>query len=312
VSTTTARHWASIGEATFVAGIRLLWGVHRVFGRTPFRLCVYPVVAWYWATSALARRSSLQYLQRLQAAHGTLGREPGWRDTLRHFLSFAETLLDKLLAISGRYPFDELRVEGREALDELLRGGRGALIVTAHVGCLELCRALADRRSGQALTVLVHTAHAPRFNRLLKRLDPHSAVELLQVTEMDAAGAVLLSERIERGALVAIVGDRVPVRLSKTVQVPFLGVPAPFPQGAYVLASLLRCPLYFMGCVRVAGGRHLVRFECLAERVELPRGRREQAVAALAGRYVERLEALLQRSPFDWFNFFPFWDQTSP
>jgi predicted LPLAT superfamily acyltransferase len=302
-------HWASIGETTFVAGIRVLWVVHRVLGRLPFRLCLWPVVLVYWVCSGSARRASLQYLQRIEAAHHVLGRKPGWRDTLRHFLSFGETLLDKLLAISGRYRFERLQVEGREALQAQVRSGRGALIVTAHVGCLELCRALADRDGqGFALTVLVHTLHAQRFNRLLQRLDPGSGVRLRQVTEVDASTAVTLAECIERGELVAIVGDRVPVRASKTVTLPFLGAEAPFPVGAYVLASLLKCPLFFMGCVRDGEG-HLVRFERLAEQVTLPRAQRDGAIRVLATAYVQRLEALLRRSPFDWFNFFAFWDQ---
>jgi predicted LPLAT superfamily acyltransferase len=302
-------HWASLGETTFVAGIRLLWAVHRVLGRLPFRLCLWPVAFVYWACGGGARRASLQYLQRIERTHHVLGRAPNAFDTLRHFVSFGETLLDKLLAISGRYGFDRVQVEGREALQAQLRSGRGAMIVTAHVGCLELCRALAER-DGQdlALTVLVHTLHAQRFNRLLQRLDPAGRVRLLQVSEVDASTAVTLADCIERGELVAIVGDRVPVRASKTVSLPFLGVEAPFPVGAYVLASLLKCPLFFMGCVR-QGRSHLVRFERLAEQVTLPRAQREGALRAIAMTYVQRLEALLQRAPFDWFNFFAFWDQ---
>ncbi len=302
-------HWASIGESTFVLGIRVLWAIHRLLGRLPFLLCLYPVVLWYWATHRLAREASLQYLGRLQAATGALGRPPRLMDSMRHFLSFADTLMDKLLAISGRYDLSRVQVQGRELLREQAASGRGALIVTAHVGCLELCRALAERDGGGfALTVLVHTAHAQRFNRLLQRLDPHSRVRLLQVTEVDASTAVMLDECIERGELVAIVGDRVPVTLSKTVTVPFLGQDAPFPLGAYVLASLLRCPLFFMGCVRVRTG-HLVRFERLAGQVTLPRGKRDAALRELAGAYVQQLESMVTLSPFDWFNFFPFWDQ---
>jgi predicted LPLAT superfamily acyltransferase len=309
-SAPAGRHWASIGESTFVAGIRLLWAVHRVLGRLPFRVCLYPVVFSYWLCSGLARRSSMQYLQRIEAAHGVLGHAPTWRDTLRHFFSFAETLLDKLLAISGRYRFEQVKVEGRELLQAQARSGRGGLIVTAHVGCLELCRALAehDGDGGVRLNVLVHTLHAQRFNALLQRLDPGSRVRLLQVTETDAATAVLLQECIERGEWVAIVGDRVPVRQSKTVSLPFLGVEAAFPVGAYVLAALLRCPLFFMGCVRQGDG-HVVHFDLLAESVTLPRKDREGALRSLAAAYVQRLESLVQRSPFDWFNFFPFWDQ---
>jgi predicted LPLAT superfamily acyltransferase len=306
--TPATRHWASLGESTFVAGTWLLWGVYRLFGRTLFRLCLFPVVVCYWAANPKARTASLQYLQRVQTVHGAIGHAPGWRDTLRHFLSFGETLLDKLLAVSGRYPFERVRLEGEGAVLATMAAGRGAVIVTAHVGCLELCRALADHHGGFALTVLVHTAHAERFNRILRRLDPGSRVRLLQVSEVGAATAVLLGERIARGELVAIVGDRVPVQTKRTTTLPFLGVDAQFPVGAYVLAALLQCPLFFMACVREAG-THVIAYERLAERVELPRGRRDEALRDVARRFARSLEAIVRRAPFEWFNFFPFWDQ---
>jgi predicted LPLAT superfamily acyltransferase len=122
---------------------------------------------------------------------------------------------------------------------------------------------------------------------------------------------VLLAERVAAGEFVAIAGDRVPVTASKTVQAPFLGQDAPFPVGAYVLASLIKCPLYLLACVRTPQG-HLVHFEELAERVDLPRSRRAESLAALAALFARRIEALLVRAPYDWFNFFPFWSQPLP
>jgi len=306
-----APHWAQMGESTFVAGMWFMVQVHRFLGRWPFRLCLYPVVAYYWLTSPVARRSSLQYLQRMQAAHGPWPHAPGWRQSQRHFRMFAEVILDKLLALTGRYPLERVHVAGREPLNALLAQGRGAVVVTAHMGCVELCRAIAERRSALRLNILVHTAHAERFNRVLQRLAPGSGVQLLQVTEFNAATAMMLSERVARGEFIAIAGDRVPVRESRVTRANFLGHAAPFPCGPYVLAALLECPLYFMGCVHDASG-YAVEFVPLAERVVLPRARREQALAEYAGLFAHQLERMLRKAPYDWFNFFPFWDQGAP
>ncbi|MBK8106481.1 MAG: acyltransferase [Betaproteobacteria bacterium] len=306
----TATHWAQAGETTFVAGIRFLGAVHRWLGRGPFLACLYPVVLWHWVRHGEARRASLQYLRREHAFHGRPGPAPGWRQGLKHFLSFADTILDKTLAASGRYPFERVRVVGREPLEALLAQGQGAVIMTAHVGCLELCQALAQRQPSLRLNVLVHTAHAERFNRVLSRLQPGNAVHLMQVTEVGPGTAVLLSERAARGEFIAVAGDRVPVAAGQgsTASASFLGHSAPFPVGAYVLAMLLKCPLYMLGCVRQGGG-HLVIFERLAERVDLPRERRAQALASHAGLFAARLERLVERAPMDWFNFFHFWEQ---
>jgi len=152
----------------------------------------------------------------------------------------------------------------------------------------------------------VHTRHAERFNAILKRLNPASRVELLQVTDVDASTAVELERRVRAGEFVAIAGDRVPVGSGRTATVPFLGAPAKFPVGAYVLSSLLACPLLMLGCVRADKG-HVVRFDLLAEQLTLPRMRRDEALRQWTALFAQRLEALLVRAPYDWFNFYLFW-----
>jgi predicted LPLAT superfamily acyltransferase len=160
------------------------------------------------------------------------------------------------------------------------------------------------------LNVLVHTRHAEQFNKMLSRLDPNTHVKLLQVTEFTPATAAMLAAKVEAGEFVVIAADRVPVSENgRTVVVPFLGAPAHFPLGPWVLASALRCQVVFFSVTHdVSGEGYLVEFERFAERVELPRGRRDEAAAAYVSRYAQKLEALCRRSPYDWFNFFPFWE----
>lgn len=311
-SVPSAVHWAQIGESTFASGMWLLYQVYRWLGRWPFLLCLYPVVMYYLATRKLARRSSLQYLERMHAVHGLphLDRTepPGWRHSLQHFLVFAQVILDKTLVLTGRYRTDNIRFAGTAPLIERIRAGHGAVLVTAHMGCIEVCQAMAERQPGLHLNILVHTKHAQRFNRLMARLQPDSGIELLQVTDFSAATAMMLSEKVARGEFVAIAGDRVPVHASKVTKAPFLGHEAAFPVGPYIIASLLKCPLYFMGCVHEGSG-YAVEFVKLADSVVLPRLRREAALAHYAALFAAQMESMLRRAPYDWFNFFPFWDQ---
>ncbi len=306
----SAQHWAGIGESTFVFGIRFLVGVHRWFGRVPFRLCLYPVIFWYWATRPLARRSSAEYLERMQSSRGVFSGAPGFGLQFRHLFRFGETLLDKLLAMSGRYRVDKLVFEGHESMLTASAQGRGGLLITAHMGCLELLQTAAEHRQGLRITILVHTAHAVRFNRILQRLNPDSPVRLIQVTDFSPVTVMMLADRIAAGEFVAIAGDRVPVHGDRIVRAPFLGKQAPLPIGPYLLASLLECPAYFISCLQ-EHGRYCVRIEPMAERVVLPRRSRETALAGYAGQFAAWMERRLEKAPLEWFNFFPFWDQDS-
>ena len=301
-ATADTRHWAAINEASFVAGMRLLFWVCRVFGRWPFRAVLYPVLMWYVATQPRARRVSNDYLRRVGARTGLFG-------VLRHFAAFAETILDKMLLWGGLFDTRRVAVHGAEPLLQMIRERRGALLVCSHLGNLDLCRAMSLDTPGLKITVLVHTRHAEAFNGMLARLDPRSQLNLMQVTEMTPATAMQLSERIERGEFVVIAGDRVPVSPNPRVALaPFLGQAAAFPGGPYVMASVLGCPLYAMFAARQeASGEYALHFERLREQVSLPRGGREAALAELAGEYVARLEHHARGAPLEWFNFYDFW-----
>ena len=302
------KHWANMGESTFVFGIWLLFWLHHCFGRWPFRLCAYPAVFVHWALKPTLRFASMQYLQRVQTALGALGHAPTWRDSLKHVCLFADTMLDKLLAVSGRYRFEHVRIEAGTAIDSDLAAGRGGVIMTAHTGCLELCRALAQQNPLLRLNVLVHTRHARQFNQILARLNPEFLLNLIEVTQFNPVTALLLQGKIVAGEFVVIAGDRVPVAASQTTTVDFLGHPAAFPVGPYVLASVLKCPLWLLSCVHEDKG-YLIQFQQLATHVLLPRKTRALALQAYAAQFANALSHSLKRAPYDWFNFFPFWDQ---
>jgi predicted LPLAT superfamily acyltransferase len=295
-------HWAAINEISFVAGMRLLFWICRVFGRWPFRLFLYPVLGWYVLTKPQPRRASREYLRRVADYSGHA--MPG---VLRHFASFGESILDKMLLWGGLFRLDTVDLHGSELISGAAAQGRGGLLICAHLGNLELCRVLSRQRSDIKMTVLVHTRHAQAFNQMLGRLNPESQLNLMQVTEVSPATAMQLSEKVAQGEFVVIAGDRVPVSHNPRVAVAdFLGGAAAFPVGPYVLASVLQCPVYLLFSVR-QGLRSAVYFEAFRDSVRVPRQGRDAALAALAADYAKRLEYYCLRAPLQWFNFYDFW-----
>ena len=296
------RHWASINEISFVAGMRLLFWICRVFGRWPFRVVLYPVLGWYLMTKPLPRRASQDYLRRVA---GSTGRKPP--GVLRHFAAFGEGILDKMLLWGGLFPLDSVTFFGEAVVNQAAADGRGGLLICSHLGNLELCRVLSRQRSDIKLTVLVHTKHGQAFNQMLARLNPASQLNLMQVTEMSPATAMLLADRVAQGEFVVIAGDRVPVAPNPRVAMAdFLGAPAAFPVGPYVLASVLQCPVYLLFSIRRGRGSE-VHFEFFRDAVRIPRQGRDAALAVLASDYARRLEHYCLRAPLQWFNFYDFW-----
>jgi predicted LPLAT superfamily acyltransferase len=303
------RHWASLEETSFIWGIRALVWVYRIFGRWAFRLFLLPVVSYYFLTGRTARNASREYLRRLGRHFPELGLSGSGWESYRHFLSFGETLLDKIIAWTGNIDPSQVGFPNHQLLLDLLGQKRGAMILSGHVGNLEICQAIANLRGHIHLNILVHTKHAEKFNRLLGGSGGSETIRLIQVTELNPATAIDLQEKIERGEFLVLVGDRIPVQGSRTVSASFLGKDAEFPQGPYLLASLLRCPVYTLFCYPT-GGRFQINLEFFAESIRVPRHepQRRQMLEALARRYAERLEAHCHAAPFQWFNFYPYWN----
>ena len=119
--------------------------------------------------------------------------------------------------------------------------------------------------------------------------------------------AMLLPQAIERGEWVVSVADRVPAGQSGRISwLPFLGAPAPFPQGPFILAALLKAPVYTMFCLR-EGVTYRVWFDKLADRIELPRKQRAERLQEAMALFASRLEERIVQAPLQWYNFYDFW-----
>jgi predicted LPLAT superfamily acyltransferase len=302
------RPWYRIRERGTRTGYRLGAWILRRLGPRGLRLAGELLVPYFYLTSARARRASRDYLSRLRACSGPLpglAREPGPREVYRHFRSFGRAIADKVLAWSGCTP--ELAAEDLEPFLALLGSGRGAVILGAHLGNLEMLRALGRDRGLPGLNAVVYAGNAVRFHELLERLNPSFGVNLVQVAAVTPGTAIGLQEKVERGECLFIVADRTPPSdHGRAVMAPFLGRDAAFPIGPFILAHLLRCPVYLMFCVH-DGRRYRVALTPFAQSLELPRAGREAAIAGWAGRYAQGLEAQCRANPFEWFNFFDFW-----
>lgn len=302
-----ASHWSDIGEWSMIWGMRFLLRVYLLFGRTVLQWFLYPVVSYYWLANKQGREASQAYLKRIKRFSPALNLTGNLCDSYRHFISFANAIIDKLAAWSGALSLADVSYQGRDELLTELNKGRGAVLLGSHLGNLEVCRVIAYLDDAIRINVLVHTKHAEKFNRLLKQTNDNSGLNLIQVTDISAATSMLLSDKIDNGELVIVAADRTPVSLHPRVsRVKFLGEDALFPQGPFILASLLKCPVYTLFCLKQQG-RQVIYFEHFSATLTFPRKIREQALQQSIQRYAQRLEHYCLIEPLQWFNFFDFW-----
>ncbi|MCH7336450.1 acyltransferase [Acinetobacter sp. NIPH 2699] len=298
--------WHQIKERGGLLPLMLMLGFYHCGGRWLCRVVLYFIIMWYWLFAVTARHASLQYLQRLHQFAGSqspFAVMPSWVNSYTHFMQFGECILDKIEGWLGHIPEQKLQLFGHEHFQQHYQ--KGAIIVVSHFGNIELLRALKSEHP-QKINVLVYQKHASQFNQFLKKINDKADVNLIAVDELGIETAMLLQEKMEQGEWVIVAADRIPVQSDRVQSIQFLGNEAALPQGAWILANLLKVPVLAVFCYR-AQQKFQVHIHAIAAQVDLPRKTRLSSMQQITQTYVTVLEQHCLRAPYQWFNFYQFW-----
>ncbi len=115
-------------------------------------------------------------------------------------------------------------------------------------------------------------------------------------------------DKLDSGYLVGLLADR-GLADEATREHAFLGQPASFPIGPFRIAAMLRRPVFFMTGLYLGGNRYRIHFEPLADFSRVEPGARDAAIVQAQAQYVARLEHYCRLAPYNWFNFFDFWQK---
>lgn len=304
----STRHWAGIAERGSLLGMRILLWTYRHLGRLPFLVILHPVILYFSLFGGNARHASRDYIRQLNRYRGS-DADPRWIDTYRHFYAFGVAALDKIASWAGEIQRKDVAFHGLENFDSIMASGKGAVFLGSHLGNIEVCRALGERNPRFRINALVFNRHARKFQAILRRAAPDVELNLIQVDQIDMDTTIRLRQKVDDGEIIIIVGDRTPVASVDRVEyVDFLGLPAPFSIGPFVLAAVMDCPVYLLFCLKESG-TYNIHLEPFSRSLRLPRAQREQKLETIIQDYADRLTYHCTRVPEQWFNFYDFWHE---
>jgi len=214
------------------------------------------------------------------------------RESYRHLgRSFVETALLDSIGRDGLQKLVET-VEGWEEIEDVMSKGRGAVLVTGHIGNWELAGSYVAAR-GIPLDAIVRGMANPLFDAYIN----HTR-EVMGMTVVHDSDAVRRTPRSLRGGrAVAFVADQGVLGLASTF-VPFFGRPAKTPRGAAVFALRFDVPVVFVVALRQPNGRYRI----IVERIEAPQtGDRDRDVDAIVARFTQHLEKWVRAVPAQYF-----------
>lgn len=296
-----SRDWMAQRERGSPAALALIRWIALHLGRRVGRALLVPITVYFVVTSAKTRAASRQFLRR------ALGHEPSLGDIYRHHHCFAATVLDRVFLLAGRFGAFDLTVVGADVLLDRVKAGRGCILLGSHLGSFEVLRATGVTEQHLPIRVLMHADHNATIVRVLDAINPAIASTVIDLGRPDAM--LQVRDALVQGEIVGMLGDRVDGS-ERTTRVAFFGAEAEFPLGPFLVASVLRAPVILFFGLYQGGSRYDLHFELLTESVSADRATRDAELRHWVGRYAARLEHHARCSPFNWFNFYDFWQDT--
>ena len=297
--TAPGRDWASQRERGSKALIRLMLWITLTLGWRAGTALLFPITGYFYLASPAARAASRDYLGRV------LGRPATGADVLRHLFTFAAVIVDRVFLLSGRLCGFAIDVQGLDTLTAILGRGQGCVLLGAHAGSFDVLRAV-GRDAPVAVRPLMYREHWGAMTPLLEALDPALTSAIIEIGRPDTM--LRVQESLAKGEIVGILADRAPNE-RRFVAARFLGAAAYFPAGPFVVAGLLGAPVVVFHGVRTGPRRYQVRFEPFADRLVLKRATRQRDLEDAVARFAACLETVCRAHPFNWFNFYPFWEK---
>jgi KDO2-lipid IV(A) lauroyltransferase len=194
---------------------------------------------------------------------------------------------------------DIVRTEGLEHLKEALRAGKGALLVTAHLGNWDM--------GGAAL---VETGELPDFSAIVEPVTKKASERT--VTDMRERRGIKviplgkpmgIARALRRNEVVLVVGER--LIDGDGVEVEFFGEKTLFPRGAAYWSARLGTPIVPAFCIRQPDGTYVSHIEAPMEPPVAVGG--EFDVAGHTQRLASIIESYIARYPEQWCMLQPIW-----
>lgn len=294
-----SQSWTQQSERGSNLLLRFMAWLVLTFGRPPGRFLLYPISLYFAIFSKSAAAASRQYLSIV------LERRPRFSEVFRHYHTFASTIMDRLYFLTDRFDKFDVSVEGLEHVNSQIEKKQGCLLIGCHLGSFEALRSLGENEAKVPIKTLYYKHNSQRIDALLNQLNPAAAEQVIHIGSPNSM--IEVKEFVEQGGCVGLLGDR-SFGGGRVVEVDFLGRPAPFPVWPMRLAGAIKVPVFLFFALYKGGRRYEIIFEPFEIAPPAAQTTGKAHLRDLVARYAGRVEYHCRRAPYNWFNFYDFWD----
>jgi predicted LPLAT superfamily acyltransferase len=194
-------------------------------------------------------------------------------------------------------------------LMDALKMGKGAIILSGHIGNWEIAgNYLYDVFKLNINIVMMDNEHK-NIKKIFKNIVSKRRFKIITLTENGIDFIIHIKKALQNNEIVCFHGDRTVG--SSGVRLPFLGKSASFPDGPFHIAAVTNSPIIPFFLVKEGFNHYCTKvFKPLVIQYGSKEKRNGEITAAMKS-YVEILEKIVKNYPYQWFNFYNYWNDVN-
>ncbi len=276
-------------------GYRIFIAILRFAGTRPAYFLLRFVALYYFLFSPT--RKYMRYFFRERQGYGW------WhslRGMYRNYYIFGQTLIDKIVVMSGMKAPYTFEFDGEHHIEEIMAGGNGGILISAHAGNYELAGYYFKRLPVKVNIIMVDNERE-QIKQYLESVMNDRKLNIITIKD-DLSHVYEISNALKNNELIAIHADRFVVG-SKTIEGTLLGEKALFPMGPFVLAATFKVPVSYVFCFKETA----THYHMSSSPPQEYKQQKQVAITQALADYIKELETKLKLYPEQWFNYYDFW-----
>jgi KDO2-lipid IV(A) lauroyltransferase len=295
---------------------RVRWHLHGLNRGTIFRLARWGVLHFprplsdaighvgTWLAFHLSKQGTAALIDNLRVVVPELGERELRALALRTYRNYASEAIDFFRSLSMDRSELWSRLSPLSTFGRVRPDGKGMLLLTGHIGNIELGAVVIRVFFEFPLTVVVLPDADPTVSRLRLEMRASFGIESLEVREA-ADTALRIRRLLAENRVVALVSDRSLGR--DRVDVEFFGRRTGFLRTPALMGYLTGAPLVPSFILRQPDGRYA---GFALDPIYVSRtGDRDANVQAAMQAFASALEQEVRKYPHLWYQFYPYWGE---
>lgn len=221
----------------------------------------------------------------------------------KNYYVFGQTIIDKILTLANLGGNFKFTFEGEHYLEEIVAGGKGGILLGAHLGNWEIAGYYL-KRIQTPVNIVMYDAESEKIKKSVEAVTGERKIKIIPIKD-DLSHIYSINEALGKNELVCIHGDRY-IDGNRTLDLELLGKNARFPEGVFRLSITFNVPVTFVYAIKESDSD----YHFFASKPKIYSGKsKETCIKELSDEYVNELESKIRRFPLQWFNYYNFWGE---